>query len=230
MVDNKITNNTAVEAYGSNSNVVQKENKKTEEKQVEQKNKEAEQAAVYEKTETDASSKSATYSINKMSPEDREALVKQLKSEQENRQKEFISLVQKMLHQQSTAANIAGIDLDSESSEEDEDSIWKFLAKGDFTVDEATKKKAQEDISEDGYYGVKQTSQRIFDFACALAGDDVEKMKAMQKAFQKGYDEAAKAWGKELPDISKKTLEATNALFDAYYQSKASEDTTETVE
>ena len=62
------------------------------------------------------------------------------------------------------------------------DDIWKFLAKGDFTVDAATKAQAQKDISEDGYYGVKQTSERLFDFASALAGDDVEKMKKMQTA------------------------------------------------
>lgn len=47
--------------------------------------------------------------------------------------------------------------------------------KGDFTVDAATKAQAQKDISEDGYYGVKQTSERLFDFASALAGDDVER-------------------------------------------------------
>ncbi len=37
------------------------------------------------------------------------------------------------------------------------------------------------------YYGVKQTSQRLFDFAAALAGDDVDKMKEMQKAMEKGF-------------------------------------------
>ena len=39
--------------------------------------------------------------------------------------------------------------------------IWKFLAKGDFTVDAETKAKAQKDIAEDGYWGVEQTSDRI---------------------------------------------------------------------
>ena len=38
----------------------------------------------------------------------------------------------------------------------------------------AEKAQAQKDIDEDGYWGVKQTSQRLFDFASALAGDDVE--------------------------------------------------------
>ena len=61
----------------------------------------------------------------------------------------------------------------------------------------------------------------MFDFASALAGDDADKMKKMQDAITKGYEQATKAWGKELPDICKETLEATNKLFDEYYASKA---------
>ena len=85
-------------------------------------------------------------------------------------------------------------------------------------MDAATKKQAQEDISEDGYYGVKQTSQRLFDFAKALAGDDVDKLKNMQSAIEKGYKKAEGTWGGELPQISKDTLDATNKLFDEYYK------------
>ena len=103
--------------------------------------------------------------------------------------------------------------------------MWKFLAKGDFTVDAQTKLQAQKDISEDGYYGVKQTSERLFDFASALAGDDVDKMKEMQAAMEKGFKQATKAWGQDLPDISQKTLEAANKKFEEYYASKEQSDT-----
>ena len=104
-----------------------------------------------------------------------------------------------------------------------DDSIWRFLSSGNFTVDAATKAQAQEDISDDGYWGVKQTSQRLFDFASALAGDDEDKMREMQKAMEKGFKQATAAWGKDLPDISNKTLDAANKLFDEYYKSKQSE-------
>ena len=60
----------------------------------------------------------------------------------------------------------------------------------------------------------------MFDFASALAGDDVEKMKEMQAAMEKGYKEAAKAWGGELPGICGETMSAANKLFDDYYASK----------
>lgn len=161
---------------------------------------------VYEKSESASENKGA-YSINKMSEADRAALVKQLKADQENRKQQLASLVSKMMSGQ---ANTYGQATD----------MWKFLASGNYTVDAATKAQAQKDISEDGYWGVKQTSQRLFDFASALAGDDVEKMKEMQKAVEKGFKQATKAWGRELPSICGETLEATNQLFEDYYKSK----------
>jgi len=171
---------------------------------------ENEAAAVYEKSDS-ASNKKASYSVNKMSAEDRAALVEQLKADQASRKQSLVNLVQEMMGGQAKSALFAN---------GDKDAIWKFLASGDYTVDAATKKQAQEDISEDGYWGVKQTSQRLFDFASALAGDDVDKMKEMQAAVEKGYKLAEKAWGGELPEISKNTFDATNKLFDEYYKSK----------
>lgn len=167
------------------------------------------EAAVYEKTSED--DKKSTYSVNRMSAKERSALVDKLKADQEARQKQLTSLVQKMMSGQAGSFGIAN---------NDEDSIWRFLAGGKFTVDAATKAQAQEDISENGYYGVKQTSERLFDFASALAGDDVEQMKKMQAAIEKGYKAATKSWGKELPSICKDTLDATNKLFENYYASK----------
>ena len=168
------------------------------------------QAAVFEKTKQEDTSKEP-YKINKMSKEDRAALVKALKEEVEARQKQFLELVKQSLTGQGEKIAIATDNMDG---------IWKALAKGNFTVSEEVKKQAQEDISEKGYWGVEAASKRMFEHASALAGDDVEQMKAMQKAMEQGYKEATKAWGKELPDISKKTLEAANKLFEDYYKSK----------
>lgn len=167
--------------------------------------------AVYEKSSS--TEKKATYSVNKMSAEERASLVQQLKQDQENRQQSLLSLVYDMMNGQAKSYSLATGD----------DSIWKFLASGDFTVDAATKAQAQADIAEDGYWGVTQTAQRMFDFASALAGDDVDKMKEMQEAMQKGFKQATSAWGKSLPDISQKTMDAANSLFEQYYQSKGVE-------
>ena len=158
-------------------------------------------AVVYEQSTPE---KKATYSVAKMSEGDRAALVEQLKAEQSNREQQLMSIVRDMMTKQAGAY----------------DSVWKFLASGEFEVDAATKAQAQEDISENGYYGVKQTSERLFDFAMALAGDDVDKMKEMQAAVEKGFKLATKAWGRELPSISRDTMDAANKLFDDYYASR----------
>ena len=142
---------------------------------------ETEKDAVYEKSAQESAK--APYSINKMSKEDRAALVKQLKADQESRQNSLTNLVSQMLGKQAGMYGIANGD----------DSIWKIFANGNFTVDAATKAQAQEDISDDGYWGVKQTSQRLFDFASALAGDDEDKMREMQKAMEKGFKQATAA-------------------------------------
>lgn len=94
-----------------------------------------------------------------------------------------------------------------------DDDIWKYLANGKVTVSEAAKEQAKELVSENGYYGVEQTSDRILKFAQALSGDDKSKADKLLAAFKKGYDNATKAWGKELPEICKKTYEAVEEKF-----------------
>lgn len=168
----------------------------------------SEVVATFEKTAE--TPKKATYSINKMSDEDRANLVSKLKEEQNARESQLMNLVSDMLGKQGKAFATAN-------------DMWKFLASGNYEVDAATKAQAQADIAEDGFYGVKQTSQRMFDFACALAGDDEEKMKKMQSAVQKGYEMAQATWGGALPDICQKTMDATNKLFDDYFASKENE-------
>lgn len=91
-------------------------------------------------------------------------------------------------------------------------SIWEQfkngVLNGTIEVDPATAKQAQEDISEDGYWGVKQTSERILDFAKAISGNDPEKAEQMREAIKKGYESAADLWGGELPEISQQTYDA----------------------
>ena len=74
-------------------------------------------------------------------------------------------------------------------------------------ADPATIAQAQKDISEDGYWGVEQTSDRIVSMAQALSGGNVEKADAMITAIKKGFEQATSAWGEDLPDICKQTID-----------------------
>lgn len=152
-------------------------------------------AAVYEKSdEAKAAESNKTYKTDTKT-------VQQMLADNEQRVNAFKEMIQKMFSQQAKSSSIA-------------DDIWQKLAKGDFTVDAATKAQAQEDVSEDGYWGVKQTSERILDFAKALTGGDPDKIDKMKAAFEKGYKMAEKTWGGELPEISKQTYDAVLKGFD----------------
>ena len=74
-------------------------------------------------------------------------------------------------------------------------------------IQELSQDEAKALIAEDGFFGVTKTSDRIADFVLAGAGDDVEKLKAGREGILRGYNQAEKAWGGNLPDISKETLE-----------------------
>ena len=147
--------------------------------------------------------------ITKMSESDRNKLVDSLKADLDNQMSRFTNMmVQTFQKQGISAASLQG------------DNFWKFMASGNYTVDAKTKAEAEEAISEDGFWGVKQTSQRIFDFAKAVAGDDVDTMKKMQAAVEKGFEQAGAAWGGDLPSICGDTHEAVGKLFDEYYASR----------
>ena len=149
---------------------------------------------VYEPSE-----EAKTASTKKYKPDTN--LVAKMQADAEARTAQLQSLVEKMLTKQGQTYGTAN-------------DIWSILSSGNFTVDPATKAQAQADIAEDGYWGVSQTSQRILDFATALTGGDPDKIEEMRSAFQKGYKQAEKTWGGELPEISKKTYDAVMAGFD----------------
>ncbi|MFP3153264.1 hypothetical protein LQZ18_02310 [Lachnospiraceae bacterium ZAX-1] len=154
------------------------------------------QGVVYEQSkDAQAVAKSTTYSI------DRNDVIAQLKSASEQRVAQLQSMVKQLMGQQGAAIG-------------NSDSIWQFLSKGNFTVTAEAKAQAQAAIAEDGYWGVNQTSDRIIEFAKALTGSDPSKAEAMRSAFEKGFKEATKSWGKELPSISKNTYDATIKKFD----------------
>lgn len=64
---------------------------------------------------------------------------------------------------------------------------------------------AQKAISEDGEFGVKAVSDRIVQFAIAISGGDKAQYEKLKAAIDKGFQQAGKALGGELPAISQQT-------------------------
>lgn len=69
-------------------------------------------------------------------------------------------------------------------------------------------------VSEDGYFGVSQTSERLADFVLMGGGDDLERLKAGREGIIRGFTEAEEMWGGKLPDISYETLDKALAKID----------------
>ncbi len=75
---------------------------------------------------------------------------------------------------------------------------------------------ARELVSEDGYFGVKQTSERIFQLAVGIAGGDPSKIEDIRKGIETGFQGALDAFGGWLPEISYDTYDAVMAKLDAW--------------
>lgn len=90
-------------------------------------------------------------------------------------------------------------------------------------ADPATIEQAKQDISEDGYWGIEQTSDRMVSMAKALSGDNAEYADKMIAAIKKGFEEATEAWGEDLPDICKNTIDAAVKKLEEWRDSFSSE-------
>lgn len=81
-------------------------------------------------------------------------------------------------------------------------------------ITELSSNEAKDLVSDEGFFGVTQTSDRVSSFVISLAGDDVEALKEVREGVVKGFEEAEKMWGGKLPDISYKTQERTLSIID----------------
>lgn len=200
---NGIQGYSQIDAYSAYTSVRKSEGeKKTEETTSSSASKAAETGVIYEKSSEASQALDRSGVIYKPNT----ALIEQLKADQEANKQRLLDMVHDTMSDQLNAFKAANGD--------DEDSIWRFLASGKFTVSAAAKEEAQKAISEDGFYGVKNTSDRILEMAKALTGGDPDKIEDMRNAFKKGFDQATKSWGQALPEISNKTYDAVMEGFD----------------
>lgn len=147
----------------------------------------------------------------------KDAIISKLKADQQSRLESMQSLVEKLLNKQKGTFDLASLMKKNDVSGLNLSATFEEAAKN---ADPDTIKAAQESISEDGYWGVNKTSDRLVSMAIALSGGDTSKADEMMAAIQKGYDRATSAWGKDLPDICKDTLEATKQKMDDWKNGK----------
>ena len=160
--------NTVTAAAAASTQTTTKSAEKTSETTKKAASSKTASGVIYEKSSDSRTDKASNKTTSKT---DNAAIVAKLKADAEQRTAQLRSIVEQMMTKQGVAIGTA-------------DDMWKFLAKGDFTVSADVKAQAQADIADDGYWGVEQTSDRILDFAKALSGDDPDKADAMLEAFK----------------------------------------------
>ncbi len=77
-----------------------------------------------------------------------------------------------------------------------------------------TPEEATQLVGKDGYWGVDKTSDRIFQQAVGISGNDPTRIDKIKEGILKGFDMAKKALGGTLPDISQQTLDAVMKKLD----------------
>jgi len=85
---------------------------------------------------------------------------------------------------------------------------------------ELSQEEATELVGEDGFFGIKQTAQRIADFVINGAGGAEDLLKAGREGVYKGYKQAEDSWGGKLPDISQETIKEAIKLIDEEFQKR----------
>ena len=83
---------------------------------------------------------------------------------------------------------------------------------------EMSQQEAAELISEDGYFGISKTAERLAQFVILGGGDDLAKVQAGRQGIIHGFKEAEKLWGGQLPEMSYETLNKALEKIDNHIQ------------
>lgn len=76
---------------------------------------------------------------------------------------------------------------------------------------------AQASLEGEGYWSPESVAGRILDMAKGLSGGDASKFELLKEAALKGFEEAEKMWGGELPSITETTKDLVIKGFDDWY-------------
>lgn len=158
-------------------------------------------ADVYESGKKDSDSSKKIYKRDSET-------INRLLSDAKQRQQQMKDLVEKTLAKQGLTLNKS-------------QSIFDVLKTGKVDFSASDIAQAKKDVAEDGYWGVEQTAERLYSFAYALTGGDPSKADSMMAAIDKGFKQATKSWGGDLPGICQQTYDRVKEKMDAWKNTAA---------
>ena len=101
--------------------------------------------------------------------------------------------------------------------QKDYEAFQSFLSEigyGGKPIAELSQDEAAELVSDDGFFGVQNTAERIANFVIMGAGGDGDMLRAGREGMLQGFQEAEAMWGGELPDISQQTMALATQMID----------------
>lgn len=128
-------------------------------------------------------------------------------AESQQKMQQFAQMISQMLGKQASASVMANGNSDALFSKSNLQAAFQNASAEDVAW-------AKAQIADGGYYSVEATAERIFSVAESFAGGDPEKMAQMRAAVEKGFSQAAGAFGAALPDICQQTHTRLNEMFD----------------
>ncbi|QCD52172.1 hydrogenase-4 component G [Campylobacter sp. RM16192] len=91
---------------------------------------------------------------------------------------------------------------------------YKTIGYSGKDISSLSQNEASDLISDNGFFGITNTANRIADFVINGSGGDLEKLQAGKDGVLNGFREAERMWGNKLPEISQQTMEKTLAAID----------------
>lgn len=119
-----------------------------------------------------------------------------------------------MLKSVNVQGKLVSKEVGSEELQADFQNFLKDIGYDGKPIAELSQDEASELVSEDGIFGVKQTSERIANFVINGAGGDEDMLRAGREGMLQGFKDAEAMWGGELPEISQKTMDAALEMVD----------------
>ena len=114
-------------------------------------------AFVYEKKSADKAATNNSKNKNYVTlSKENQNIIAQLKADAEQRTAQLRSLVESMILKQNKTFQVGTLT---------DEKMFEMLRKGELEVSPEVRAQAQADIAEDGYWGIEQTSERLFSFA-----------------------------------------------------------------
>lgn len=81
-------------------------------------------------------------------------------------------------------------------------------------ITELNPSEAKDLVSENGFFGVIETSSRVSSFVIGMSKESVEALQEARNGVIKGFEQAEEMWGGNLPEISYETQERTLKIID----------------